>query len=364
MGPTARAAVFRGPGLPLSLEDLPIVPPPPGGLLVRVTGATVCGSDLHAWQGRRASPVPGILGHEIVGVVAELGADPPRDLRGEPVRPGDRVVWSEYVACGRCGPCAELRLPQKCQKGRKYGHESSAEPPHLLGGFAEYCHVLPGTGVLRVPDGLSEAEAAPIACGVATMVAVMAAAAPRPGETVVVQGCGLLGLLGLAMARLAGAEPVIAVDWVSARLARARTFGATLGLDASAFDPDGLAARIRDACPRGGADAVVETTGVAAALPPGLQALRIGGRYVTAGLVVPGALATFDASVLVRRCLTVQGVHNYRPEHLLAAADFVVAQRARLPLAELADRRFPLEDTEGALREAGARRALRPLVVP
>jgi alcohol dehydrogenase len=364
MSPVARAAVFRGPGRPLTIEEFPLVAPPAGGLLARVAGATVCGSDLHAWQGRRASPAPGILGHEIVGVVTDLGPDPPRDLRGEPIRPGDRIVWTEYVACGRCAPCTELRLPQKCQKGRKYGHESAAEPPHLLGGFAEYCYVLPGTGILRVPAELAEAEAAPIACGVATMVAVVAAAAPRAGETVVVQGCGLLGLFGLAMTRLAGAEPVIAVDWVAGRLARARAFGATLCLDASTFDADGLAARIRGACPRGGADAVIETTGVAAAFAPGLQSLRTGGRYVTAGLVVPGALTTFDASLLVRQCLSVRGVHNYRPEDLLAAADFVLAHRTRLPLEGLADRRFPLEDAEGALREAGARRALRPLVVP
>src|SRR5215831_15420629 len=186
----ARAAVFEGAGQPFSVRDLPLPAPPPGGAIVRVTMATVCGSDVHSWMGRRPNPAPGILGHEMVGVVAALGDPPPADLEGEPLRAGERVTWSEYVACWRCERCLRLELPQKCRRLRKYGHESIDEPPGLLGGFAEYCHLLPGTPVLRIPHAVSDADAVTVNCAGATMAAVVEAAEVAPGDCVVIQGLG------------------------------------------------------------------------------------------------------------------------------------------------------------------------------
>src|SRR5262249_25275375 len=174
---TGVAAVFQGPGRPWELVESPLRPPGPGEVLVRVLLSSVCGSDVHAWTGRRSLPTPAILGHEIVGVIEALGPDAPRDLLDRPLAPGQRVTWTEYIACGHCVPCSELALPQKCEKGRKYGHESAEEPPHLLGGFAQYCYLLPGTGIALVPPELTDAEAAPVNCGIATMVAATEAAA-------------------------------------------------------------------------------------------------------------------------------------------------------------------------------------------
>lgn len=196
------------------------------------------------------------------------------------------------------------------------------------------------------------------------MAALTEAAGIEPDDTVVVLGAGLLGLYGVAMARAKGSAPVIAIDAVPARRALARRFGA-----AEAHDPEDLDALsrttwMRDRSRRGGADVVIETAGAAAALAEGLRLLRPGGRLVTAGLVVPGSSVTLDASEIVRRCATVRGVHNYAPRHLIAALDFVRAQRLRLPLAELVDARFPLEATDAALIAAAERRALRPAVVP
>jgi D-arabinose 1-dehydrogenase-like Zn-dependent alcohol dehydrogenase len=164
----AEAAVFEGPGRSFSIRELAVGVPERGGAVVRISMATVCGSDVHTWSGRRPSPVPGILGHEMLGVVAALGDDPPADLRGEALRLGDRVTWSEYVPCWRCERCLRLELPQKCRRLRKYGHESTTDSPALTGGFARYCHVLAGTPVLRplraatdVPAGTSTGGAAP-----------------------------------------------------------------------------------------------------------------------------------------------------------------------------------------------------------
>src|SRR5262245_47551267 len=153
---TARAALFEGPGRPFSICELPLDPPEPGGALVRLSLATVCGSDVHSWTGRRPSPTPGILGHEMVGVVAAVGDGEYPAFRGEALSVGDRITWSEYIACGQCDRCLGLELPQKCRRLRKYGHESLAEPPGLLGGFAQYCHLLPGTTVLRLPQSVAD----------------------------------------------------------------------------------------------------------------------------------------------------------------------------------------------------------------
>ena len=227
---TARAALFQGPGQPFSVRQLPLGRPRAGGALVRVAMATVCGSDVHSWSGRRPSPIPGILGHEMVGVVAELGDRELADLHGEPLQVGDRITWSEYVACWQCDRCLRLGLPQKCSRLKKYGHEPLEDPPGLLGGFAEYCHLLPGTPVLRLPPVVSDAAAVTVNCAGATMAAVIEAAEVGLGDCVVVQGLGALGLWGVALARAVGARAVIGLDTVESRLDMARRFGATLAL--------------------------------------------------------------------------------------------------------------------------------------
>jgi threonine dehydrogenase-like Zn-dependent dehydrogenase len=246
------AAVFEGPGRPFRMVGYPLRAPGPGTILVRVLLSSICGSDVHAWTGRRAFPVPGILGHEIVGVIEAVGPSAPPDLRGRTLGPGQRVIWTEYVACGACLPCRVLDLPQKCAQVRKYGHERSTEPPHLLGGLAEYCYLLPGTGVLLVPDPISDAEAAPVSCGVATIAAVIEAAAIDRGDAVVVQGAGLLGLYAIAMARAVGAASVVALEAVPSRQALARRFGADAVLDPTTLDAHALGAGRARLCPSRG----------------------------------------------------------------------------------------------------------------
>ncbi len=361
---TARAALFEGPGRPFSVQELPLDPPQPGGALVRLSMATVCGSDVHSWTGRRPSPIPGILGHEMVGVVAALGDGEFPALRGEPLRVGDRITWSEYIACWQCDRCLGLELPQKCRRLRKYGHEGLAEPPGLLGGFAEYCHLLPGTTVLRLPQSVSDAEAVTVNCAGATMAAVVEAAEVGMGDCVVIQGLGALGLWGVALARAAGARAVIGLDTVEERLAMARRLGADLALPVGETPPERLRELVTSNSQAGGADAVIETAGVASALREGLALLRPAGRYVTAGLVLPAAPVDLDASLLVRGMLTVRGVHNYRPRHLARALDFVAHSRATVPLADVVSIQMPLDEIDEAFAHAAARRGVRIAVAP
>jgi alcohol dehydrogenase len=255
-------------------------------------------------------------------------------------------------------------MPQKCQGVRKYGHDLATEEPHFLGGFAEYCYILPGTWILKLPPDLSDEEATPLNCGVATMAAVTEAAAIGLGDAVVIQGLGLLGLYGAAMTKARGARCVIGLDPVPARLEIATKFGVDHVIDASRGSARSLVEQVRTLCPPDGADVVIEVCGAPEVLPQGLQMLRVGGRYVIAGLVNPDADVTIDANMLVKRCVTMRGVHNYHPRHLIVALDFVMANRRRFPFKDIVDAKFALKDLAAAFHKASERTVLRAAVVP
>jgi alcohol dehydrogenase len=364
MGRQARAAIYEAPNAPFVIREYPLRPAGPREVLVRVTMSTICRSDIHSYEGRRPNPVPGILGHEIIGVIEEIGAGVERDLRGEPLRAGDRVTWTEYFFDGECYYRDVLDMPQKCPGVRKYGHDRADVDPHFTGGFAEYCYILPGTGILRLPPDLSDEEATPLNCGVATMVSVTEAAGIGVGDSVVIQGLGLLGLYGIALARSRGARLVIGLDAVPARLEAARRFGADLTLDVGALGAGEVVEAVRRACRPDGADAVIEVCGVPDVIPQGLAMLRVGGRYVLGGLVNPDAHVTIDANALVRRWVTLRGIHNYHPRHLIQALDFVVANRRRFPFKDIVDSRFRLAELGTAFRKAAERSVLRAAIVP
>ena len=360
---TARAAVYEAPNTPFVIKDYPVRDCQPEEVLVRITMSTICRSDIHSYEGKRPNPCPGILGHEIIGVIEQLGSSIEYDLRGEKLAVGDRVTWTMYFASAPCYYRDVLDMPQKCHDIRKYGHDLVAEEPHFLGGFAEYCYILPGTGILKLPDELSDEEATPLNCGVATMVAVTEAADIGLGDVVVIQGLGLLGLYGCAMAKARGARYVIGLDNVPQRLEAAKRFGADMTLDISVMDEAELFQTVRDLSPPDGPDVVIEVCGVPQVIPQGLQLLRTGGRYVLGGLVSPGADVTIDVNLLVKKWITLRGIHNYHPRHLIQALDFVMTNRERFPFKSIIDATFPLEQLDEAFKKAAEHSVLRAAIV-
>ncbi len=361
---TGRIAVYETPNTPFVIRDYPLRDVKAGEVLVRISMSTICRSDLHSYQGHRPNPCPGILGHEIVGRIVCMGADVDLDLRGDTLSVGDRITWTMYCHEGQSYVGDILNLPQKSPGLRKYGHLSVDEEPHFHGGFADYCYILPETGILKLPDEISDAEAAPLNCGIATMVAVTEAAEIAVGDTVLVQGLGLLGLYGCALAKARGARRVIGLDVVAHRLETARRFGADVTLDAGELDSDALIARVREQCSAGGVDVGIEVCGLADVVPTGIRTLRVGGRYVIGGLVNPGSTLTLDGNEILRGLVTLKGVHNYHPRHLIQALDFLVSQHRRYPFAELVDARFPLNKIDDAFARAADHSALRAAVVP
>jgi threonine dehydrogenase-like Zn-dependent dehydrogenase len=196
------------------------------------------------------------------------------------------------------------------------------------------------------------------------MAAVTEAAGIALGDAVVIQGLGLLGLYGAAMAKARGARLVIGLDAVASRLEVAKKFGADHVIDVGRALAKDAVDEVRSLCHPDGADAVIEVCGVPEVIPQGLQMLRIGGRYVLGGLVNPDANVTIDANVLVKRWITLRGVHNYHPRHLIQALDFVVANRSRFPFREIVDSKFALKDLDLAFKKASERSVLRAAIVP
>ena len=357
----SRAAVFSKPGQPLTIETFEVPERvEPGAALCKVRMSTICGSDLHTIFGRRQEPTPIILGHEIVGEIVALGAGLARDGFGNPLHVGDRVSWSIMASCGQCYYC-RLGLPQKCSVLRKYGHTSCEEPPHLTGGYAEHVYLFPGTAIFRVPESLSDEIATPANCALSTVINAVETIGVEQGENVLIQGAGLLGLNLVALCREAGAGEIHVSDVSPRRLELARRFGADHCWDVA----DGPAAeRVLEHTGGHGVDVAFEVCGVPPAAADAVRALRIGGRYLIAGLVSPGSDLGLDGNQLTRKCLTLKGIHNYHPKHLGSALEFLERNATRYPYADLVGAAFPLEEINRAVETAAAGEFVRVAVKP
>ena len=349
---------FHETGRPLELRRYPLPHLADGEVLVRITCCTLCGSDIHTYEGRRSTPCPTVLGHEILGCVAELPAGSVVcDHEGSPLEIGDRITWSVAASCGSCFFCRD-GLPQKCERLFKYGHEKISDRHPLSGGLADYCHLAAGSAICRVPSGLSDAVACPANCATATVAAAMRYAGPCAGCVVLIQGAGMLGLTAAAMAASAGARDVIVCDTVAKRLPRAGRFGAT---HTARVDDDGAALQdaVEQATSGRGVDVAIDLSGAAAAMETGIELLRIGGRYVWVGAVFPERPLAVSAETIVRRMLSIQGLHNYMPEDLCRAIEFLHHNHARFPFEELVAETFALEDADAAFHHASRSGALR-----
>lgn len=357
---TTTAAVFHGAGQPLELCELPIPPLEHGELLVEVTLSTICGSDLHTFTGRRACECPTILGHEIVGRVVESSGSV-QDLFGNDVRIGDRITWSIAASCGECFYCSNT-LPQKCDHLAKYGHEP-LETRGLVGGLAKHCRLMPGTAVCRIPESLSDAEACPASCCTATAAAALRTAGAIDGTSVVILGAGSLGLTAAAMALQQGAQVAFLADMDEARLARAEALTGCVPSSVANGDQI-LREQIADHTNGRGVDIVLEMTGSTDAAESGINLLRIGGRMILVGAVFPGRAMELSPEIVVRKLLRIEGVHNYGPEDLRTAIEFLESAPAESPARNLVEREFCLEEVNEAFEFALQNRPLRVAVRP
>jgi 6-hydroxycyclohex-1-ene-1-carbonyl-CoA dehydrogenase len=283
-----RAAVFRGSGRPLELQEVPRPVPGPGDAVVKVAACGFCHTDLHYLDHGvpPAKAPPLVLGHEISGVVAELGAG----TSGRNV--GDRVLVPSVLPCGACEWCRSGR-ENICPRLQMPGN-------HLDGGFAEFVRV-PARDLVPLPSDLDLVKSAVIADAMTTPYhAVVRRAQVRSGDWVVVVGCGGVGINAVQFAAAAGAN-VIAVDLRPEKREAARRLGAMAALDPAEYPELGREVRKRS---DGGADVAFEVVGKPETVSLALSTLRRGGRLCVVGYsesVVPiplNRLMFFEYTVL------------------------------------------------------------------
>jgi len=347
-----RRIVFVGAGHPLQLWEGEISDPPPGAVLVRTTIAGVCGTDAHRLDGDLPDPgYPVTLGHEGVGIIEALGAGVSTDAAGTPVGPGDPVYWS----------------PASDQPGvpSPPGWPAPADVPSLAA-YQDYATLPPSNAFFRIPDDTSPEAVIAFGCAMPTALGGMTRLGGiGPGQTVVVQGCGPVGLASTLLASLSATRQVIVIGAPESRRRMAEVLGASTTIPLESTTSDERLQRIRDLTEGRGADVVIEAAGQMSAFEEGMCLLADGARYLILGLYSGRGTVAFDPIQLNNRSLAIIGslgatqLSDYTTTIHLARR-----HGTNLAFADLITHRFPLSRTEEAIAVARSGAAVKAVVIP
>jgi S-(hydroxymethyl)glutathione dehydrogenase/alcohol dehydrogenase len=361
------AAVLHQAKGPLAIEQVEAAALAPSDVLVRVRAAGLCHTDLEVIDGALRYPLPIVLGHEAAGVIEEVGHNVAK------VRKGDHVILSWNPHCGHCFYC-DRGLPILCEdylaKGPQavpFDGQSKARLAdgralkHLmfLGAFGEYC-IVAEQQAIPVSKDIPFDRACLIGCGVMTgFGAALNIARIGPADSVMVIGCGAVGLAAVQGARLAGAAKIIAVDLDQAKLGLARRMGATCCADAGSDDIVALAKRETSGR---GVDTVIEAAGSAKAFRTTVEAVRPGGEVIWLGKVdVDNDVAFRWGALMQEKRIRRSSYGEARP-----ARDFPLLAQAyldgRLMLDELITRRIRLDAINDGFADLRNGQAIRTVV--
>ncbi len=346
---------------PFVIEEVPVPPLADGAVLGRMVMAGVCGTDVHILHGKVPLKVPAILGHENVARVEAIGGDKPlSDITGQPVKVGDLITWLPK-SCMRCYNCTILGDPAKCERRIGYGGWLPADRhPYLVGGFAEYVWLLPDSDIVAIPPDV-QPEAVVLGDALRIMVhGLERIGGLEYGDTVVVQGCGAVGMMGLLLARDAGAGRVIVIGAPAVRLALAREFGADETIDITQMPAPQRIARALELTNGRGADVVFECAGVPAAVAEGLEMVRINGRYLIAGHYGDAGPVSLNPHLINRKQITITGAWSAANKHFLRALHLL----RKLRVEKLVTHRFALDEVNEALMAAERQEVLKAVIIP
>ena len=322
----------------LRVEPVAATPPGPGEVVVQVQAGGICGSDLHYYQhggfGAIRIKQPMVLGHEIAGVIAEVGAGVTH------LKAGARVAVDPSLPCGHCRYCREGQ-PRHCLDMRFLG--SAMRFPHVQGGFRQSLTVRAEQAVV-IPASMTMAEAA-MAEPLAVCLHAVNQAGPLLGRKVLVTGCGPIGILTIMAARLAGASEIVATDLSPFTLRFAEQAGATTIFDV-AKNPSALSAYAAD---KGTFDVMFEASGAAPVLGCAFEALRPGAVIVQVGI---GGDVSLPMNVLVAKEFQLRGTFRFDREFQLAV-DLMAAKR--IDVTALVTATMPIADANAAFQTAADR---------
>jgi S-(hydroxymethyl)glutathione dehydrogenase/alcohol dehydrogenase len=346
-----RAAVFWGPGRPLSIDEIDLAEPGPDDVLVRMAAVGICGTDLHNVKGEWSRPTPMVLGHEGAGVVEAVGDEV------DGLSPGDEVVLSWAPSCGECDDCRRGRPAACVHLHRAIGNGTLVDGTTGLSLRGQTVYRGTATGCLAervvvssrvaLPTGgaVPLREAALLGCAALTGVGATLFAAPvTPGSSVLVVGAGGVGQFVVQGARIAGATSIVAVDPVEGRREQALRLGATHTLGAGDLEE-----AIREVAPDG-VDYAFDAVGDPSTTEIALRCTRSGGTTVIVGLAAAGARLDLDPAQFTRREKRLTGTMYGSEDPAVALPVLLEHVRAgRLKLAELLGSAFELNRVNDAV---------------
>ena len=319
---TMKAVRMIQPGQPLEMQEIPIPTTGPRDMLVKVKAAGICHSDAHYRAGTsRVDPLPLTLGHEVAGVVEEIGA------QVTSFKPGDRVCLHYLVTCGHCPYCNQGN-EQFCTTGKMIGKYTD-------GGYAEYISI-PERSAFLLPDEISFEHGAIMMCSSATSLHALYKARLQPGETVAVFGTGGLGVSAIQLAQACGAQQVFAVDIRERKLEVARSLQAT-PINASLSDPVEEILRLTNGR---GVDVSIELVGLPLTMKQATRSLAIKGRAVLVGISAE-SFAVAPYHELINKEAEIIGVSDHLAQELPRLIEWV--RQGRLDLSGVVTKTIPLE---------------------
>ena len=339
-----KATVFHAANQPLAVEEIPTPTPGAGEVLVKVAGCGVCHTDLHYID--HGVPTfkkpPLVLGHEVSGTVAGLGAGVSQ------WKEGTRILLPAVYGCGQCSMCRTGR-ENICEKMVMFGN-------NVDGGYAEYM-LAPAKDIIALPDELPLIESSIIADAVTTPYhAVVNRGQVKPGDSVIVFGCGGIGLNLVQIATAVGAR-VIAVDVIDSKLEWAKKLGAQATINAKNVERVDKEVRKLTG---GGADIGFEAIGNPATQAQAFSCIRTGGRFVVVGFT--DRPMTLDTGRVMYREMEIIGSLGCRAVDYPRVLE--LARQGKIKVKELVTAQFPLNDINAAFDTLRSGEGIRSVVVP
>ncbi len=360
----AKAMVLEKFKQPLVAKTFPLPTLKEGEVLVKVKAAGVCGSDVHMWEGRDPrTKLPMILGHEGAGEIVEMSGEK-KDLHGNSLRIGDKVLWNRSVTCGHCYFCKVKMEPSLCPSRWVYGiHTSCAQPPYLTGNYSEYLLLDRNVDIFKIEPDIDLSVLVPASCSGATAAHAIDLSAMASGDSVLVQGVGPLGIFAVAFAKSLGASEIIAIGGTEERLKMGQAFGATLPLNRHLLSKNERREAVLERTQGRGVDIAFEMAGEPDALRECISLVRPGGSCVSAGFGEPHGTIELDCFYdLNRKNLRLQGIWASDVRHTQMALRLVLNRLQ--DFSRLVTHRFPLEEANDALRAMMKKEAVKAVLIP
>jgi len=349
---------------PLRMRSFPIPDLKEGEVLVKIEAAGVCGSDVHMWEGRDPRlRLPMIPGHEGVGEIVDINGEK-KDVYGKPLKRADKVLWNRGVTCGHCYFCKVKMEPSLCPSRWVYGiHTSCAKPPYLTGNYSEYLPLVREVDLFKMETDIDLRVFVPASCSGATTAHAFDLSRMEPGDSVLVQGVGPLGIFSVAFAGSFGASEIIVIGGTEERLKMCQAFGATTVLNRHRLSREERKEAVMERTHGQGVDVAFEMAGEPDALKECISLVRTGGSCLTAGFGEPHGRMELDCfHDIGRKNLRLQGVWVSEVRHTHMALQLMM--RRPQDFKKLITHTFPLDRANEALHAMKSKEAVKAVLLP